>query len=399
MNINTPYLIIEINDQKIILLAIKYNENFDYEILDTIMTNSQGVEKGKIIDVNISSSIIKKNLNQLEKKIDYIFKNAIIICDQDNYDCINISGYKKLRGSQILNDDVLFILNNIKKIIINNNQKKSLVHIFNSNFLLDHKEAKNMPIGLYGDFYNQHHSFFLLPKNDIKNINLVANKSDINVEKIILKNFTKGVSIIKKNNIQDKFILINLKKTSSNISIFDKSSFIYSENFNFGSNMIIQDIKKLCSLEHNEVINVFKEVKLDDLSNNKDKYLEEKIFISSTFRKISIDHINDIISARVKELAELIFTKNINIKNLVNDNTALFLSLEDTDIINSLRKNINKIFSNDGNIRLIDYDNDTYLDSALTTAELIGKGWEKEAIPLIQTKKTLIARIFSSLFN
>jgi hypothetical protein len=101
----------------------------------------------------------------------------------------------------------------------------------------------------------------------------------------------------------------------------------------------------------------------------------------------------------VKELAELIFTKNINIKNLVNDNTVLFLSLEDTDIINSLRKNINKIFSNDGNIKLIDYDNDTYLDSALTTAELIGKGWEKEAIPLIQTKKTLIARIFSGLFN
>jgi len=33
------------------------------------------------------------------------------------------------------------------------------------------------------------------------------------------------------------------------------------------------------------------------------------------------------------------------------------------------------------------------------SAELIGKGWEKEAIPTIQTKKSIISRIFSIFFK
>ena len=37
--------------------------------------------------------------------------------------------------------------------------------------------------------------------------------------------------------------------------------------------------------------------------------------------------------------------------------------------------------------------------SCLSAAELIGKGWEREAIPIIQTKKSLITRIFKSLFG
>ena len=37
--------------------------------------------------------------------------------------------------------------------------------------------------------------------------------------------------------------------------------------------------------------------------------------------------------------------------------------------------------------------------ASLGAAELIGKGWEKEAIPIIQSKKSIISRLFSSLFN
>ena len=32
-------------------------------------------------------------------------------------------------------------------------------------------------------------------------------------------------------------------------------------------------------------------------------------------------------------------------------------------------------------------------------AELIAKGWEKEAIPVIQSKKSLISSFFSRLFS
>ena len=39
------------------------------------------------------------------------------------------------------------------------------------------------------------------------------------------------------------------------------------------------------------------------------------------------------------------------------------------------------------------------VSAILGTAELVGKGWEKEAIPIIQSKKSIISRLFSSLFS
>ena len=109
-------------------------------------------------------------------KINFTFKRATIISDQNTYKCINVSGYKNLSGSQITDGDISFVLNNIKKIISDNQPNKTLIHLFNSKFVLDKNSIEKIPIGLYGEFYNQHLTFSLLPKNDLKNLKLIFKK-------------------------------------------------------------------------------------------------------------------------------------------------------------------------------------------------------------------------------
>ena len=92
-------------------------------------------------------------------------------------------------------------------------------------------------------------TFFLLPKNDIKNLKLVLNSCHLEIERIILKPFAQGLYEIKKNKNSNKLFLINLKKNKTNISIFNNFSFIFSQNFKFGTNIIMRDVSKLCSLD------------------------------------------------------------------------------------------------------------------------------------------------------
>ena len=120
MEINKPYLFIDIDDKKFTFLVVEYNEDFNFKELDSLNIESAGVEDGKIIDIQASIKIIKENLNLIEKKIGFTFKNATIINNQYNFSCINISGFKKLSGSQISNEDISFILNQIKKNVVNN---------------------------------------------------------------------------------------------------------------------------------------------------------------------------------------------------------------------------------------------------------------------------------------
>ena len=132
MKIDVPYLLIEINEDNIIFLVVKYNYELDFIVLEKKTIKSSGINKGKIIDINILSNIIKESLNEIEKKLSHTFKKATIISDQNNISFINVSGYKKISGSQFLEQDVSYILNNLKKTIMDIELKYSLIHLFNT---------------------------------------------------------------------------------------------------------------------------------------------------------------------------------------------------------------------------------------------------------------------------
>ena len=57
--------------------------------------------------------------------------------EQIKFTCINISGLKRLNGSQVLEGNLSYILNDLKKIVLENNPDKKLIHLFNTNFVLD----------------------------------------------------------------------------------------------------------------------------------------------------------------------------------------------------------------------------------------------------------------------
>ena len=403
MEIEEPYLFIEINEKNFIFLVVKYDEDFNFKTLHTISRESKGILNGKIIDIEASSRIIKDSLNVVEKKIDFTFKNVTIISDQDNYSCVNISGFKRLNGSQILDENISYILNNIKKLVLDNEPDKSLIHLFNSNFALDSVILENPPIGLHGEFYNQHLTFYLLPKNDLKNLKLLLNNCSLNIERIILKPFAQGLQKMIKKREKKTFAIINIHKNKSNISIFNNFSFVYSEAFCFGTDVIMKDISKVCSLNIDNVKNIFSKLNFDDIKKNEneknERYLEEKYFKDESFRKISLNHLDDIIMARIEELVNLLYKENINLRNLKKDTKFIYFSFEDSNFLRNLRKSFENFFSENNIVEFEEKTQDEPLHSCLASAELIGKGWKKEAIPTIQIKKSIISRIFSTFFK
>ncbi len=400
MDIKKPYLFLEVNDNQFIFLVVKYSEDLSFEILYSTSLKSAGVKDGKIIDTEIAFKTIKENLDILEKKLKYTFKSTTIINDQYNFDCINISGFKKLGGSQILDEDISYILNDIKKSISDNEPKKTLIHLFNTNFVLDQTALNNLPIGLHGEFYNHHLTFFLLPKNDLKNLKVILNKCNLNIERIVLKAFTSGIDKINRNETKEIFCTVGLGKEKSNISIFKDLSFAYSENFLFGTEMIKKDISKLCSLENSVVEDIISNICFDKIDDTEDEiYLDEKYFVNMAFRKISLVHLKNIIIARLNELIDIIYEKNINLKNLKDKNQIIYLSFEDEKIFTSLKESFKSSFFNKEKVRVLEKSQDEHIKPCLASAELISRGWEKEAIPIIHRKKSIISRIFSGLFG
>ena len=302
---------------------------------------------------------------------------------------------KKLNGSQVLSEDISYILNDVKLKLLEAEKDKTIIHLFNTKYLLDNKPIKNLPIGLHGDFYSHQLTFFMVKNNDLKNIKTLFNMCNLNLSKIILKSFTEGIKIIKEDK-KDTFIKINIKKNETLLSIFYESSFCYFQKFNFGSDIILKDISKVCSFEMSKTKNIISETKFENLNEN--SYVDQKYFDDNNFRKISLKHIVEIASARIEEIVDVIFNLNRNIFYIGGEEILINLSIDDKSIQNKFKEIFKKNFNNCklNFFNLTDQDNFTSIE---IFGELLSKGWIKEAIPIVNKKKSWISSIFSSLFE
>ena len=147
------------------------------------------------------------------------------------------------------------------------------------------KNTNNLPIGLFGNFYSQELSFFLIDINDYKNIQNIFEECNLKIRKIISKNFIEGISLININQNIETFFTLKMSQENSQIFFFENSSLKFIQNFNFGTEIIVNDISKVIALEKKIIKNFLKNC---DFSNkfSEEDFLEKDYFIKNNFRKI-----------------------------------------------------------------------------------------------------------------
>ena len=113
----------------------------------------------------------------------------------------------------------------------------------------------------------------------------------------------------------DTFFKIEIdKKKLPYFIFFENCSLKFEQNFKFGSDLIIQDICKIVALDK-EIVNAIISSQIFSKTNPNESYIGKDFFKKSNFRKIKKQLFYDIATARIHEILELIFYKNINLAN------------------------------------------------------------------------------------
>jgi len=398
MIIYSPTLFIEVNNTELTFAVGDIHENNNFKIIYKSAVQIQVIENSRIADFELILENLKKNIYLIEQKLNFIFNDAVLIINNFNCSFINITGYKKLNGSQILKDNITYILNSLKANVDETENKKSILHIFNSKYILDKKEIKNLPIGLFGDFYSHELSFCLINNNDYKSLKSIFEKCNIKIKKIFLKSYVEGSYISKKNKDIETFFYIKINENNSQIIYFENDSLKFEENFNFGTELVLKDISKITFLKIEAIKSFLNNFKSQDVILN-DDLVEKEFFNNENFRKIKKKIIFDIAEARIEELTEIMLHKNINFKNMIKKNASIFLKITDKDHSKCFIDKYSFFFSKNNNFSVKKEESFTIDDLIKNTNQLAHYGWKKEAIPVIQLKKSTIARFFDAIFG
>ena len=394
---NLPKLFINIGDVEIFLIVGCNNDQNSFELLEKLILPIEGISENRIVDLEKITNIIKRNIFVIEQKVNYTFKEIVIILNNLDIFFLNLCGFKKLNGTQISKENITYILNLLKSCVDEFEENKKILHIFNSEYCLDKKKLDNLPIGLFGNFYSHELSFNLINKNDHKNLENIFKQCNLKIKKILLESFVKG-SLINDNNPKiDTFFYIQIEDKNSKIFYVENNAIKFEQKFNFGTEIIVNDICKITSLQRTLVKNIISENKNIYQISDKE-LLEEKYFNNQQYRKIKKILIAKIAEARINELPDKFYLKNINFKKHLLKTSVIFLEINDQQHFSCFNHAYERSFAfkNKYEVRIVKKPE---IEQIINKADNIAQfGWKKEAIPFIKSKKSFIMRILQEIF-
>jgi cell division ATPase FtsA len=263
---------------------------------------------------------------------------------------------------------------------------------------LDKKKIKNVPIGLFGDFYSHELSFTLINSNDYKNLKNIFDKCNLKIKKILIKSFIKGANISDTYKYTDTFFQIRINENNSKIFYFENDTLKFEQNFKFGTSIIAKDISKITTLKLDTIRKILDNVELKE-NLPEDELIEEEYFNDNNYRKIKKKLVYEIALARIKEISELILFKNINLKHYNKTTKDIFLEIDQNFKFKCLVDIYKTVFSMNDNFKVNFQDILLNKNLLYTANKVVHFGWKKEAIPISNSQKSLIARFFDAIFG
>ena len=395
---NLPKLFISIGDLEISLIAGHNNDQNSFELLEKMTLPMDGISENRIVDLEKITNVIKRNIFIIEQKVNFTFKDIIIILNNFDISFLNLCGFKKLNGTQISKENITYILNLLKSCVDEFEENKKILHIFNSEYCLDKKKLDNLPIGLFGDFYSHELSFNLINKNDYRNLENIFKKCNLKIKKIFLESFVKGSLVNDTNPKIETFFYIQIEDNKSKIFYVENNAIKFEQKFNFGTEIIVNDICKITSLENKLVKNIILENK--NIYKVLDKELiEEKYFNNHQYRKIKKNLIANIAEARINELSEKFYSKNINLNKFLKEIDVIFLEINDQHHLSCFNDLYEKSFASNNRykIRIL---KKLGIEQIVSKADnIVQFGWKKEAIPVTKVSGSYISKIFRAIFS
>ena len=398
MNKDSLILFLEINNLNYIFFVGKNDEENNFQIIFKQEVPLAGIEDDKISSLEKVFSTIKQNLYLIEQKLEHTFNEIVLILDNFNLTFLNLTGYKKLNSSQVLRENIIYILNTLKSCVVETEKKKNILHIFNSKFYLDKKKIENLPVGLFGDFYSHELSFVLINKNDYSNLENILDKCGLKIKKILVKSFISGALTSNNNKNLDTFFYLKINENNSKLFYYENNCIKSEQNFKFGADIVIKDISKITYLNFDTIKMILKQMEFKE-NIKEDELIDKFFFRKIDYRKIKKKLIYDIALARIEEMIKIILFKNINYVNYNKISKNIFFEIDDRVTSNFLEKIFKMEISNRDSFKVNLIKNTSY-DCMLQTAyEIVHFGWKKEAIPIIQPKISLTKRFFEAIFG
>jgi cell division protein FtsA len=298
---------IDIGTTKIVTIIGKKNANGKLEILSKAKTESKGVKRGVVQNIEETVSAIIRTVEEAELKAGVKLKEVFVGIAGQHIRSIKNRGYinRDSYDDEITRDDIKKLERDMLKIPIEVGEE--IIHVIPQSYIVDNETGVKYPVGMSGKRLEANFHIVIAQIASAKNIEKCINRAGLKVKCLMLEPLASAEAVLTADEKEAGVALVDIGGGTTDIAVYYDDIIRHTAVIPFGGNVITKDIKEGCAilLRQAELLKVQFGSALGEIADD-DKVVSIAGIAGRDPKEISFKSLAYIIQSRMEEILDAV---------------------------------------------------------------------------------------------
>jgi len=296
---------LDIGTSKIAVIVGRKNEYGKIEILGHSKTESIGVKRGVVANIEQTVQSIKTAVQDAELKSGVNIGLVNVGIAGQHIKSLQHRG-SIMRDSleeEISKPDIQRLKESMYKLVMPPGEE--IVDVIAQEFIVDNEYGIKEPIGMSGICLEANFHIITGQVSAAKNIEKCITKADLELERLILEPFASAEAVLSEEEKEAGVVLVDIGGGTTDIAIFHDNIIRHTAVIPFGGDIITEDVKEGCTIIKKQAEALKTQYGSALASENKsDEYVSIPGLKGRPPKEISLVNLANIIQARMEDIID-----------------------------------------------------------------------------------------------
>jgi len=299
---------LDIGTTKIACIVGSKNEYGKFEILGYGKTESIGVKRGVVANIENTVQSIRKAVKQAEEKSGVAIKYVNVGIAGQHIKSLQHRGniMRENDDKEISKEEIELLTQNMYKLSMTPGEE--IIDVIAQDYIIDNESGITEPVGMLGNTLEANFHIIIGQTTSAKNIYKCIKKSDLEMVNLILEPIASAEAVLSEEEKEAGVVLVDIGGGTTDIAIFQDSIIRHSAVIPFGGDVVTEDVKEGCKImkKHAEELKVKFGSALAS-ENREDEVVAIPGLRGRPPKEITLQNLASIIQARMEEIVGQIY--------------------------------------------------------------------------------------------
>lgn len=299
---------LDIGTTKIAAIVGRINEHGKIEILGHGKTESIGVKRGVVSNIENTVNSIRTVIDEASQKSGVNIKYVNVGIAGQHIKSLQHRGgiIRENYEDEISKNDVETLHNNMYN--LNMSPGEEIIDVIPQEYVIDNEQGIKEPVGMLGNSLEANFHIIIGQTTAAKNIYKCVTKTGLEVVDLILEPIASANAVLSEEEKEAGVVLVDIGGGTTDIAIFQDGIIRHTAVIPFGGDVITEDVKEGCTIirKHAEELKVKFGSSLAS-ENRDDEIVAIPGLRGRPPKEISLKNLASIIQARMEEIVEHVY--------------------------------------------------------------------------------------------